>query len=89
MKYSGQITLTTINQSYAGPDIPGDSFLIKALSSNTGIVYVGNDDGSVSATTGYPLSAGESVYIELSNLNSLRFLGSVAGQKVAWLRTEL
>ena len=61
---------------------------IKALPANTGIMYVGmHSDGTVSSSTGYPLSAGEQVLLEnVSNLGSVMVDLTVNGEGVSWLR---
>ena len=61
---------------------------VKAAAGNGGIVYVGNSDvtnGSVNATDGYELSAGNSILVPVSNVNSVYVIGSDVGQKVFWL----
>ena len=60
---------------------------IKALSTNTGIMYVGNaGDGTVSSSTGYPLSAGESVIFSyIGDLSTIMVDASVNGETVAWV----
>jgi len=63
--------------------------VIKAASSNTGIVYIGNSSvvtaGTNDATDGFELSAGESVTIEIDNVNKLYAIGSAINQKVYWI----
>ena len=58
---------------------------VKAASTNTGILYIGNSDvtaGTTAATDGFPLSAGESVTIPVNNANLLYAIGSAANQAV-------
>ena len=50
-----------------GADQPIRSVVIKALKSNTGIIYVGNED--VDSTNGLELESGESVPFDIDNLN--------------------
>lgn len=59
------------------------SLTIKALSTNTGIIYVGN--ASVASSNGYQLSAGESVSIDLANLNTVNLDCSVNGEGVTYI----
>jgi len=62
--------------------------VVKAASTNTGIIYVGNSDvtdGDTAATDGIPLAAGESLEIEVSNPNTIYVIASVVNQKVFWL----
>ena len=88
MAMSGQTTVTT-----AGTEVqlhanqPCNSVIIKALTANTGIMYVGNDGANaVSSTTGYPLSSGESpIVLEVKNLSQIYIDASVNGEKVAWI----
>lgn len=67
---------------------PQRGVLIKADSSNTGIVYVGLSDvtaGSESTTDGIPLEAGESIEIEIDDISNLYTIGSANNQKVYWM----
>jgi hypothetical protein len=89
MTISGQITLTTQNTKYDGTDLKGSAFLIKAHPDNAGVVYVGNVSDTVTVNNGYPLSANEYIYIEVSNLNHLKFISATASQKVCWIRVEV
>ena len=87
MAASGQITVTTAGTEVRATAQPGTAFLIKALPANTGVMYVGNDGAeAVSSTTGYPLSAGEYVLLEMNNLNQMFVDASVSGEKVAWIQ---
>ncbi len=86
---SGQKTVTTAgteaalatSQPVAGP------VAIKALTTNTGLVYIGNaGDGTLSSSSGYPLAAGESVTLNLvGNLAEIMVDSAVNGEGVAWL----
>lgn len=87
MAMSGQTTVTT-----AGTEVklnshqPCKAVLIKALPTNTGIMYVGNaGDDTVSSSTGFPLSKNETVVVETLNLNNIWVDASVNGEKVAWI----
>jgi hypothetical protein len=82
-----QKTLTTAGTAYAlGTLTPNESILVKALPTNTGIVYVGNDgDDSISSTTGFPLSAGELLVIDAGYLGNIYATSTVNGDKVAVL----
>ncbi len=59
------------------------SVTIKALAANTGIIYVG--DASVASTTGFQLSAGESVSFDIANLSTVNLDASVSGEAVTYL----
>lgn len=59
------------------------SVTIKALSTNTGIIYVGNS--SVASTNGLQLQASESVSIDIANLNTVNIDSSVSGEGVTYI----
>ena len=62
--------------------------IITADSSNSGVVYIGNSDvdaGATDATSGIPLSAGESLFFSANNPSSIYVIASVVNQKVYWL----
>lgn len=54
--------------------------LIKAASTNTGIVWVGGDE--VDVDDGMPLEAGESFSFEVDNANAIYLLGDTVGDKL-------
>ena len=56
---------------------------IKALSTNTGLIYVGTS--TVSSTNGIQLSAKEQIWIPISNLNTINIDSSVNGEGVTYL----
>lgn len=58
------------------------SVTVKALSTNTGFIYVG--DTSVSSTNGFQLSAGDSVSMDIANLNTVNIDSSVNGEGVTY-----
>lgn len=61
---------------------------VKADITNTGIIYVGNSDvtaGSTAATDGFPLSAGETLTLEVNNPNLLYAIASANNQKIFWV----
>lgn len=63
--------------------------LIKADNANTGTVYVGNSGavtaGTVPATDGFQLGAGESTCIPVDNANKIFLIATGAGQRVFWV----
>jgi len=88
MALSGIKTITTAGsalplgtQQVVGP------LMIKALTTNTGLVYIGNDGaGDVSAANGFPLSAGDIIILNhISNLAAVILDSAVNGEGVAWL----
>jgi len=56
---------------------------VKALTDNSGYVYVGNSD--VSATAGIELKAGESVFVECNNLATIYVDSAVNGEGVGYI----
>lgn len=99
---SGQITVTTAGTAEAGPSYPtagrGGSagsnkqiaFYIKALSTNTGVAYVGNDGADdVSASNGFELDAGDPPILVYANaLDELYFDVSSDGEGFSWFAAE-
>jgi len=60
---------------------------IRALSTNTGKVYIGNDgSGAVSSSTGFELSAGDQLILSyVGNLDTILVDSAVNGEGVCWL----
>jgi len=56
---------------------------IKAMSSNTGEIYVG--DVNVSSSNGYPLAAGEEVYLKLRDLSKVYLDTDTGGEGVKYI----
>lgn len=65
--------------------------MIKALESNSDVVFVGNDgSNSVSSATGVSLSAGEAIVFEfVGSLESLYLDAIIDAEGVAWIRLNL
>lgn len=88
---SGQVTVTTAGTAVQGTNAPGNLFILKAHPDNTDAVWVGNDDAAspdVSSSTGFPLDPGESMVIEVPNLNNLWFDADVNGEKICWIKVN-
>lgn len=91
---SGLITVTTAGTAVQGTDIApwrqaqdGGGFFVRAISTNTGLIYIGNDAaGDVASTNGFELSAGDQIFVVCNNLNELWFDSSVNGEKACWLK---
>jgi hypothetical protein len=82
---NGQSTVTT-----AGTQVQLNStstgvvtVSIKALSTNTGVIYVG--DSNVSSSNGRELQIGESIDIDIANLNLIYIDSSVNGEGVSYV----
>ena len=60
---------------------------IKADAANSSVVYVGNADltaDSADATDGFPLAAGEGLFVPVDDVNKIYLRGGASGQKVFW-----
>jgi hypothetical protein len=57
--------------------------VVKALNTNTGLVYVGN--ATVAAANGFRLAASEQVALSISNRNLVYFDVAVNGEGVCWI----
>jgi len=89
---SGQTTVTTAGtraRLATGQNTSVLSVTIKALSTNTGIVYVG--DHTVSSSVGFELNARDTVTLETSdsdhaiNLTNIYLDASVSGEGVSFI----
>lgn len=69
--------------SQTSPRRTPQGFTVKALAANTGTVYLGAS--GVTSSTGYPLAAGESVYVPFDDPSRMFCVGSAASQVVAIL----
>ena len=61
---------------------------LKADITNTGIIYIGNSDvtaGTTAGTDGFPLSAGETITLEVNNANIPYAIASANNQKIYWV----
>ena len=85
---SGQITVTTAGTAVQGSNVLLENGVyVRALSGNTGVVYVGNDGaGDVDSANGYELSPGEAIAIQVRNMNELYFDAATNGDKFCWLK---
>jgi hypothetical protein len=59
---------------------------IKALAKNSGDIYVGNDeeDNRPYSGHGFCLEPGEATSLEVQNLNTIRLVAVISGDKVTW-----
>ena len=60
---------------------------IKADAANSAAVYVGNADltaDTADATDGFPLAAGEGLFVPVDDVNKIYVRGGSSGQKVFW-----
>lgn len=65
----------------------GTGFWLKARSGNTGNVYLNYVSASSDAdSTGFELAAGETIQIQVKNLNELHFTADTAGNQICWMK---
>lgn len=92
MALSGQKTVTTAGTAvnFASQVINGP-VMIKALSTNTGIVALGNDGANdVTIANGIILSKSEAVIFQfVGNLASLWLDSYVSGEGVSWIQLSV
>lgn len=91
MAISGQKTVASSATAEAlGSQLINGALMVKALTTNTGLAYVGNASGNVSSSTGMPLAAGDVVvFPTVGNLASLYVAVAVNGEGVAWIALEI
>jgi len=61
-----------------------NSVNVKSSESNTGIIYVGNSN-AVTTTTGYELSAGESITLPINNSNLIYLISDSTNQIISYI----
>ncbi len=86
MTLSGKKTVTTPGVNVPlGTQAVYAPLAVKALSTNTGLVFLG-DAASASSAGGYPLLPGDQVVFDtVGSLASLCLDAAVSGEGVAWL----
>ena len=92
MALSGQKTVSVAGTAEAlGAQRIDGPLMVKALTTNTDLVYVGNDGaGDVSSSNGLPLAAGDVVVFEwVGHLASIMIDVAVNGEGVAWLALDV
>lgn len=58
---------------------------IKALSTNTDFVYVGNTSGLIGSSFGYALDPGENVFLNIQNTNTLYAISNTGTQVITYM----
>jgi hypothetical protein len=87
---SGQTTVaaagTEVVLAAAGTRANGP-VAVRALSGNTGVIYIGNaGDGTVSSSSGYQLAQGDQIiFAYVGDLSSIMVDAATNGDKVSWL----
>lgn len=85
---SGQKTITAAGtaEQLSSSQLVNGPVMVKALTTNTGLVYVGQVAGDVASSNGMPLDAGEvAIFENVGNLNELWLDSAVNGEGAAWL----
>jgi hypothetical protein len=83
---SGQITVTTAGTAVQGTSAFGNVFALKAHPDNTDVIWVGNVSNDVASSNGFPLEPGETLMVQLGNLNELWVDADVNGEKLCWIK---
>ena len=83
--FEGQVSVVTAGTrvQISGSSVPIRSVCIKALTANTGKMYVGTS--SVSSSNGYELPKDLSVCLDVNDLNLIWVNSSVNGEKVSYI----
>lgn len=85
--YNGKKTVTTAGTRVTlAASQAVKSVVIKALVGNTGTIYVG--DTSVASTNGFALSPGDTLTLDIANLNTVNLDASVNGEGVTYVGTN-
>ena len=82
--FAGQVTVATAGSPVQGPNLAWNAFWLKGHPSNTSTIWVGGS--TAGSATGFPLAAGETILVPVTNLNQLWFDSSGSSQAVCWLR---
>ncbi len=83
---SGIVTVTTTGTAVQGSDVRGTVFELKAHPDNTDTAWVGNVASDVSASNGFPMDPGETLVLQITNINQVWFDADVSGEKVCFIR---
>lgn len=82
--FNGKTTVTTAGTRVVlAASQAVKSVIIKALSTNSGIIYVGN--ATVAASNGFELLAGDTVSMDIANLNTVNIDSSINTQSVTYI----
>lgn len=82
---TGIVTVTTAGTEVTGPTQENTGgYLLKSHPANTDTVWVMTVGAA--KTAGFPLDLGETVYVNVLNLNQLDFDADVSGEKICWIK---
>jgi len=87
---SGQVSLTCAGKAVKFTTTHPGTYLIKPLSTNTGLIWVGNDGsttGDVTSSNGYELKKDvDSIIVTVTNLNQLWMDGTTTGETACFVK---
>ena len=88
---SGQTTVAAAGTEVVlGTAAINGPLMVKALTTNSDLVYLGNVDDTVSSSTGLPLAAGDvAIFNQVGSLGEIYVDAAVNGEGVAWLALEV
>lgn len=81
--YNNKVTTTSGVRVALASSTPVKSVTVKALSTNTGLVYLGN--ATVTSSNGHVLESGDCVDIDITNLATIYLDVSVTGEGVTYI----
>lgn len=83
----GKVGTKTVHSLSGGLELSSGVVLgvsIKALSTNSGDIYVGGVEATPYSGAGYVLEPGEALNLDVQNLNEVRVFAAVSGDVVAY-----
>lgn len=83
---TGKVSVVTAGTSVpvSGSSVPlTRGAWVRATGNNLGLIYLG--ESSVSAANGYDMSARDTVFVEVNNLNLLYIDASLAAQSISYI----
>ena len=80
----GNITIDSDQPNHGGDVSLPNGIYLKARSTNTGLVFFGSDSGVDSSD--FELAAGETIPVQIQNLNELWFYSDTVGNQVCWIK---
>lgn len=88
---SGQVVVPTAGTAVQLPSIitteDGSNWFIRANSSNTGHIWIGNDGANdVSPTTGFCMAAGDAMQLNVPDMSYYWIDADVDGEGITWLK---
>jgi hypothetical protein len=87
-----QVTVTLSGNVYPlGTETFNNGIWVKALSTNVGTIYIGNNgSNTVTMSDGFPLDAGDLIgYRNIGSLSNIYYIGTRDGDKIAILDVEV